>query len=164
MAFYDTSKQITKFTISGVIAVLFDFSVYYSLSNLFDVSASTDASFIFGLGWTDVFKGLGFIAGTFVTYNLNKFWTWRQKDKNNKRLRNFFFLYFISFCVNILINRYAMGALPNHDFVAEIRHAAGTDWEIIALKVDKLAAFLIATLASSILTFIGQKTWIFKVK
>lgn len=162
MAIYQTSKQLTKFTISGLIAVAFDFGVYYGLSNLFGNSLQGEVAF--GLIWNDIFKACGFLSGTVVTYNLNKFWTWRQSDKNQKRLYNFFILYAISFVLNILANKLALGQLHDNEVLLFYRQATGDMQEFFALKTDKLVAFVFATAISSIVNFVGQKIWVFNSK
>ncbi|MBI1305034.1 MAG: hypothetical protein GC181_00305 [Bacteroidetes bacterium] len=161
MALYQTSKQITKFTISGLIAVAFDFGVYYGLSNLFkDASINPETVFI-GFNWNDIFKAMGFMSGTFVTYNLNKFWTWRKSDKNHKRLMNFMVLYSISFVINVLINKWALSLLGDNEIAFVYRTFDKSVRELIVLKTDKLFAFILATAVSSIVNFVGQKIWVF---
>ena len=161
MAIYQTSKQITKFTISGIIAVFVDFAVYYSLSNMI---GNSEEAFAGGVVWNDVYKGLGFIAGTFVTYNLNKFWTWRTNDRNNSRLLNFGILYLISFVINIVINKYGLHIFGD-DEIALLFTRHGADPKVyFPFKTDKLFAFILATAVSSVVNFIGQKIWVFKSK
>lgn len=158
---YEVSKQLIKFVISGVIAVLTDFIVYYGLGALpFDIEYSI------GLGFhlNDLYKALGFLFGTTVTYNLNKFWTWRKTDTDNSRLGKFAVLYAISFIINIGVNKYALQYMPDNEFMLMIKRFDETAKQLFALKIDKLAAFLIATIASTIVNFIGQKTWVFKSK
>lgn len=161
MALYQTSKQITKFTISGLIAVAFDFSVYYGLSNLFHDAAQSADSILFTLNWNDLFKAFGFLSGTLITYNLNKFWTWRKPDRNHKRLLNFLILYSLSFIINVVINKLGLNTFHNNELVAMLRDSTGNMNEFIAIKTDKLFAFVMATAASSIFNFIGQKIWVF---
>jgi putative flippase GtrA len=86
MAIYQASKQLTKFIISGILAVGVDFVVYFILSQYMGANES---------------KALSFCSGMLVTYNLNKYWTWRQTDKNNKRLSLFALLYFIALIINV---------------------------------------------------------------
>lgn len=161
MAIYQTSKQITKFVITGLIAVFCDFAVYYSLSNVIG-NASSDA--FLGLQWNDVFKGIGFLSGTFVTYNLNKYWTWRTSDKNNKRLGNFVILYLISFVINILVNKWGLQIFHDDEISVLYRNHEGVSTSLLAFKMDKLFAFILATGVSSVVNFVGQKVWVFKDK
>ncbi len=161
MAIYQTSKQLTKFTISGLIAVGFDFAMYYGLSNIFHDAAMSTSSVLFSLNWNDVFKALGFLSGTLITYNLNKYWTWRTPDRNHKRLLNFFILYSVSFIINIAVNKSALGLFHDNELVVMFRDAGDKMSEFLAFKTDKLFAFILATAASSIVNFIGQKIWVF---
>jgi putative flippase GtrA len=147
MAIYQASKQLTKFIISGLIAVGVDFIVYYALSQFLDINLS---------------KGLSFCSGMLVTYNLNKYWTWRQTDKNNKRLLLFTALYLVAMVINITANHYAFKLLPDSTFIANLKYSTGELAELAALKIDKVLAFVIATGVSATFTFLGQKYWLFK--
>jgi putative flippase GtrA len=157
---YQATKEITKFLISGVVAVMTDFAVYYALGGLFDGSYSI----VNGVSLNDIFKAGGFIAGTTVTYNLNKFWTWRQPNKDNKRLMNFAILYFISFLVNVAVNNWGINSLPDNELMLTSYRADGSVFEWIALKTDKFFAFLFSAIASAFVSFLGQKLWVFKPK
>lgn len=159
MAIYQTSKQITKFIISGILAVFFDFAVYYALSNL--IGNGTDDAFA-SLQWNDVYKGIGFMSGTFVTYNLNKYWTWRTSDRNNKRLANFAVLYLVSFFVNILVNKWGLHVFNDDEISVLYTTYEQVSNNLIAFKTDKLFAFILATGVSSVVNFVGQKLWVFK--
>jgi len=156
---YQTTKEVTKFTISGVIAVLADFSVYYGLGVIF---TGLEGDIVGPIHGNDIFKACGFLGGTFVTYNLNKFWTWRQNDKNNSRLRNFILLYAIAFVINISVNRGSIQFLPDNEMALITQKASGDVVQWFAFKTDKLFAFLLATIASASVSFTGQKLWVFK--
>ena len=149
MPIYQTSKQITKFAISGVLAVMVDFLVYFSISQFLEINLS---------------KGIVFCSGMLVTYNLNKFWTWRQRDKNNQRLYLFIGLYMVAMFVNILVNNYAFNKIPNTETILSIRNTSKNLIEFFAVKNNKVFAFLIATILSATLTFLGQKFWLFRNK
>jgi len=145
-------KQITKFFIIGVSAVLVDLTIYYLLSNLLGLS-------------TDVAKGLGFLTGAFYTYHLNKLWTWRNKEKTDKQtLLRFALIYGISFIANILINKYALLNIPS--FVASFHIAPDglNGFDVFAVKGEKLLAFVLATGFSAFFNFLGQKFFVFKAK
>ncbi|NBV57348.1 MAG: GtrA family protein [Bacteroidetes bacterium] len=101
MAFYQASKQLSKFIISGIIAVGVDFVVYFILSQYMGANES---------------KALSFCSGMLVTYNLNKYWTWRQTDKNNKRLTLFALLYFVALIINVSANSFLLNSIPNYLF------------------------------------------------
>lgn len=144
---YQTSKQITKFIISGVSAVLVDLAVYYALSIVLE---------------TNLAKAAGFVAGTFVTYNLNKFWTWRQPDQNNKRLVKFLGLYAVTLVVNVLVNDWALTQIDDITMHASFQGASIGHLEWLVIKVDKILAFVIATAVSTVVSFLGQKLWVFR--
>jgi putative flippase GtrA len=147
MAIYQAGKQLTKFIISGLVAVGVDFIFYFALSQFLDINLS---------------KGLSFCSGMLVTYNMNKYWTWRQPDKNNKRLLLFSALYLVAMIINIAVNHYAFEFLPDSEFISSIRNNIGEVKDLITIKIDKVAAFIIATGTSASFTFIGQKFWLFK--
>ncbi len=147
MAIYQASKQLTKFIISGVFAVGVDFLAYFALSQFLDPSSSKAISFCFGM---------------VVTYNMNKFWTWKQPEKNNKRLLLFSFLYTIALLVNVSMNNIMLNLLPNYTLHIGLNTDAQELLNSLVIGLDKLLAFLIATVASVLITFIGQKYWLFK--
>ena len=149
MAIYQASKELTKFIISGLLAVLVDFIVYFLLSQFLDMNLS---------------KALSFMSGMLVTYNLNKYWTWRQPDKNNKRLLLFVALYTVAMAVNVGSNQLAFNILPNSEFICSLRNSSEDLIKLITVKIDKVLALIIATGVSATLTFLGQKFWLFKVK
>jgi len=149
MAIYQASKQLTKFIISGILAVGVDFTVYFALSQFLDPSIS---------------KAISFCSGMVVTYNMNKFWTWKQPEKNNKRLGLFTILYAVALAVNVGTNNLMLSSLPNYTFNFMLNSDTNEIIKSIVIGVDKLAAFVIATGASVTLTYIGQKYWLFKEK
>ncbi len=149
MAIYQASKQLTKFVISGVLAVTVDFTVYFALSQFLDPSLS---------------KAISFCSGMVVTYNMNKFWTWKQPEKNNRRLLLFSLLYAVALIMNVGANNLMLRNIPNYTFNFLLNSDANETVESIVIGVDKLTAFLIATITSVAITYIGQKYWLFKVK
>jgi len=147
MAIYQASKQLTKFIISGILAVGVDFTVYFALSQFMDPSIS---------------KAVSFCSGMVVTYNMNKFWTWKQPEKNNKRLLLFTLLYAIALVVNVGMNTFMLDTLPNYTFSFLLNSDTNEIIRSVVIGVDKLAAFVIATMASVAITYIGQKYWLFR--
>tara|TARA_B110000503_G_scaffold620_1_gene866 strand:+ start:2084 stop:2452 length:369 start_codon:yes stop_codon:yes gene_type:complete len=87
----------------------------------------------------DLAKTLSFILGTLVAFVINKYWTFESYEKNYKQIFQFIILYSTTLFVNVVVNRLVL------DFT-----------ELVFL------AFLIATGASAILNFVGQKWWVFK--
>lgn len=142
-------KQITKFFIIGVSAVLVDFVIYYLFSDLMGVN-------------TDVSKGLGFMVGTVYTYFLNKRWTWRYTEKSNKgMLLKFGVIYAISFIFNVAINKYGLELIDDFTINFRLIFSDQNTMDLIVLKGDKFLAFFFATLVSAVINFIGQKFFVF---
>lgn len=144
---YQATKQLTKFVLAGITAVICDLLVYYLFSAFIP---------------TDIAKAIGFLSGTVVTYNLNKYWTWRQNNKNNRRLVNFMLLYGFSLIVNVAINGYLLHQLPDFEFLLQIRKTDAQINPLLAFKGDKITAFFVATACSTVVNFLGQKYWVFK--
>ncbi len=142
-------KQITKFFIIGVSAVLVDLVIYYFLSDILSLN-------------TDFSKALGFLVGTIYTYFLNKRWTWRHTEKSNKGMVVMFGLvYAVSFVFNILINKYGLLWIP--EFKLSLSYdSAASNFDIFAIKGGKFLAFFFATLVSAVINFLGQKFLVFK--
>lgn len=142
-------KQITKFFIIGVSAVLVDLIIYYALSDFMKLG-------------TDLSKAFGFMAGSTYTYYLNKRWTWRHTEKTNKGLvSRFATIYVISFFFNIFINKLAIDNISDFLISATITNENGSLFNIFSVKGDKFAAFLCATVFSAGFNFMGQKYWVF---
>lgn len=143
-------KQITKFFIIGVSAVLVDFVVYYLLSDFAKVN-------------TDISKAFGFIIGTIYTYFLNKRWTWKYTEKSNKGMVFMFgIVYAVSFVFNLLINKYGLEYLPDYQISLTLQGSEGKINTLFAIKGDKFLAFFFATVVSAVINFIGQKFLVFK--
>lgn len=143
-------KQITKFFIIGLSAVLVDLIVYYILSDFLAIH-------------TDISKAAGFLIGSVYTYYLNKMWTWRYTERTDHGIiGRFALIYAISFVFNVLINRYSLNILPDFLVSATITREDGTQFSLLALKGGKFLAFFFATVFSAVFNFIGQKFWVFK--
>ncbi|WP_404452347.1 GtrA family protein [Virgibacillus necropolis] len=85
-------------------------------------------------------KVISFICGTFVAYLLNKFWTFEKKSYSLNEVFKFIILYTSTLGVNVSINALCL----------------------IHISSAKPIAFVIATGASTVLNFVGQKWWVFK--
>ena len=94
-------------------------------------------------------KALSFVCGVFVTYNLNKRWTWRRKDKSKSRIVKFATLYGSSLLLNVMVNTLALYVL--HEFS-----------DVLDVPFKYFFAFGAATVASALFNFTGQKFWVFK--
>jgi len=141
-------KQFGIFFIVGCSAVAIDFLVYNTVLDMICPGCVNDASFkkyFLNFNSADLAKAIGFMCGSFYTYYMNKRFTWKQTNRNNRRLARFFALYSVSFVMNILANKWA---LTWHQDLVPI------------IKV-KDAAFLFATGVSVVINFLGQKLWVF---
>jgi len=136
-------KQIIKFSLIGVLAVLTDMACYYMFLNVFPENMVNTYSN------EAIAKSLSFLCGMVVTYSLNKIWTWKQRDRSHKRLAKFAMLSGISLLLNVLTN----------STLLYIFHEYQT---IINLPYSYLLAFIGATGISALINFAGQKFWVFK--
>ena len=131
-------KELIRFIISGVCAVLTDMSFYYILSPFMSLSVA---------------KGISFVSGTVTAYLMNKYYTFEQKEKNIKEVIKFVCLYTFTLGANVAVNKLSFMFLP---FMLNLVNITD-NYQII-----KLFAFLAATGTSTILNFIGQKFWVFR--
>lgn len=141
----DLQKQLIKFTLIGIFAVLVDLIFYYTFMHTLPEKETLL------LDKNDISKTISFICGSIVTYNLNKFWTWKQKDRSNVRFAKFFSLYLISLFLNVGVNKGALIAFENIEALQSIPY-------------KYFIAFVAATGFSAIFNFAGQKVWVFRAK
>lgn len=137
----------------GVLATLVDLVVYYILLQFFP-EFQLDLNIVgehFHPDNRDASKSCSFIIGSLVTYNLNKFWTWKQKDRSNKRFVKFYTLYGASLILNVLANKLALYILTENE---------AFQW----VPKKFLVAFIFATGTSAVFNFAGQKLWVFSNK
>jgi putative flippase GtrA len=141
----DYQKQFIKFVLIGMLAVLVDLVCYYFFLQFFPEK-------VLHLFSNEVAaKSCSFVCGSVVTYNLNKFWTWKQKNKSHSRFIKFFLLYIVSLLINVLVNSTALFLLINKPFFQPTPY-------------KYLIAFVLATGVSALFNFIGQKKVIFKIE
>lgn len=136
-------KQIIKFTIIGLGAVLVDLAFYYVFLN------TLPEEFLLFKSNEAPSKSLSFVCGLFVSYNFNKFWTWKKSDRNNKRFVKFIVLYGISLVCNVAINSFLL---------IQLRQFANSPLS----EHRYFFAFIGATGISAMINFIGQKFHVFK--
>ena len=117
-------KELLRFILAWLFAVLVDLISYFSLLNYFTPNLS---------------KVFSFMAGTFVAYIINKFWTFKKKQKSYLETIKFSLLYTFTMFCNVIINKVS---LNYSQFI--------------------FLSFIIATGFSTILNFLGQKYWVFK--
>jgi len=146
----NSQKQVVKYIIIGISAVLIDLIVYYGSSFIIEsISIS---------------KALGFIAGSFYTFFLNKTWTWKDNEKTGvAQLSKFFIIYGVSLLINVVVNQFSISLIPEYEFFMQIFRPDQSVWFEFPARLDKLFAFLFATIASAFWNFFGQKYWVFKL-
>lgn len=145
----DNQKQIIKYTLIGITAVLLDLVVYYVLSYFYPL-------------WIGTAKAIGFIVGSIYTFYFNKFWTWRQKSRANvSQWSKFLLIYTASMFINIAVNHLALELIPPYDIFVKLIRPNQSEWFSFFAQLNKLVAFFFATLASAVWNFMGQKYWVF---
>lgn len=138
-------KQLIKFTLIGILAVLVDLTCYYIFLQILPENLLESLS-------TEAFaKTLSFLCGLSVTYSLNKLWTWKKKDRSKKRLIKFGILYGFSLLLNVFTNSTLLYML--HEYK-----------DLLNLPYKYFIAFIGATGTSAVFNFLGQKFWVFHHK
>lgn len=127
-----TRRQLFRFIVAGVAATLLDATVYFGL-----VHAVLD-------GGHDVAKACSFLAGTTVSFLVNKLWTFESKERSARELGAFVALYAATFGLNVGTNRLVLTLFTG-------------GW------VEPFG-WLAATGASTVANFIGQKFWVFRAQ
>lgn len=87
-------------------------------------------------------KGASFLLGTIVAYLLNKYFTWEKKTKSAVETVQFFMLYGTTLFLNVSVNSIVLKMLS---------------------EKATIIAFICATATSTVINFIGQKWWVFRV-
>lgn len=136
-------KQIIKFGLIGLLATLVDLFAYFIFLQLIPENSFDKFSN------ESICKTLSFLCGLLVTFYLNKYWTWKQKEKSKKRFGQFLFLYAMSLLINVSLNELFLYILHENSF-----------WEFLPHKY--LIAVIGATGFTAVFNFIGQKFWVFK--
>lgn len=112
------------------------------LSTLADF-ATYSITNLFVLEQTWIAKGIGFLVGTFTGYFLNKNWTFLNSGSHSKKAPQYLFLYAFSLLINVGINQLALQILPGGG-------------------LRRILAFLIATISSAVINYVGLNVFIFK--
>ena len=134
-----TKKQINRFILVGIGAVLIDFLTY----KIFLVFLT----FSFA-------KTLSFMCGACFAYVANKFFTFEKREYCKKEIRKFVTLYLATLVANVMVNKLSLVILFTFQKWLML--------EIFSEAKSVFLAFLAATSTSTILNFIGQKFWVFK--
>jgi putative flippase GtrA len=136
-------KQLVKFTLIGLLAVSVDLLCYFILLNILPEKLFQ------AVGNEALSKSISFMCGMTVTYFLNKYWTWKKKDRSHKRMVKFVVLYGIALLINVGTNSALLYIL--HQYRG-----------FINLPFKYLIAFVGASGLSASFSFMGQKFWVFK--
>ncbi len=137
-------KQLIKFIVIGVLAVMVDLACYYILLNLLPEK-------VFSFIGNEVFaKTISFLCGLSVTYFFNKKWTWKQSGSSKRRFAKFVTLYGFSLVLNVGMNSAFLYILKSNAVFSD-------------LPYKYFIAFIGATGISASMNFLGQKFWVFLV-
>lgn len=157
-------RELTIFLVVGSLTVLVDFLTYRGLiwAQLLGV---------------DVAKAIGFLTGTVFAYFANRYWTFGQKPHAAGSAWRFIVVYSLTLAVNVLVNSFLITWLPvnlsaffdkltvvnNFITTLALTTEVNTILSIITSKEAGIQlAFLIATITSATLNFIGMKHFVFK--
>jgi putative flippase GtrA len=136
-------KQLVKFTLIGLLAVSVDLLCYFILLN------TLPEKLFQAVGNEALSKSISFMCGMTVTYFLNKFWTWKKKDRSQKRMVKFVVLYGMALLINVGTNSALLYILHQYR-------------NFVDLPFKYLIAFVGASGLSASFSFMGQKFWVFK--
>jgi putative flippase GtrA len=158
-------RELAIFLVVGTLTVMIDFLTYRGLvwAQLLGVDSA---------------KGLGFLTGTVFAYFANRFWTFGHKAHAVGSAWRFIILYSLTLAANVLVNSLLISCLPIQlpvlvDMLKEATQLIMIDQPIYVPVNDMLnkllnkeitiqIAFLIATITSAALNFIGMKLFVFK--
>ncbi len=117
-------KELFRYLVSGICAVSTDLIVYAFLMRIISYTPA---------------KAFSFIAGIFISYILNKFWTFQKHKKSLKEGILFITLYLSTLFINVTVNKIVLISFSNYIPFA----------------------FLCASVTSTLLNFIGMKYIVF---
>jgi len=158
-------RELAIFLVVGTLTVVIDFLTYR------------------GLIWAQLLgvdnaKGIGFLTGTVFAYFANRFWTFGHKVHAVGSVWRFIVVYSLTLAANVLVNSFLITWLPNHvpalldkliavnTFISAYKPIYN-QMNIILSKITIQEAgiqiaFLVATVTSANLNFIGMKFFVFK--
>jgi putative flippase GtrA len=99
------SSEISRFIITGLLAVSTDLLSYFMLVEQLPINTA---------------KGTSFILGSLVAFFLNKIWTFKNQDNITPRVIQFSILYTSTLCANIYINEITLTYILDHQLFAFI--------------------------------------------
>lgn len=85
-------------------------------------------------------KGISFVCAAIVGYLINKYWTFKHDQKSYAEVVRYTLINFLALGINVLTNQSILSAM------------SGSVW----------LALLIATVLTSLFTFVCFKWWVFK--
>ena len=124
-------RELKIFIIVGLLTVAIDFLIYRGSLRL-------------GIDSISLAKTTGFIGVTIFSYFANRFWTFANPKTQSGSLLRFILVYLIGLLANVLVNKLALDA-------GEDAH----------LPLALYLAFILATVISAALNFIGMKYFVF---
>jgi putative flippase GtrA len=157
--------ELAIFLVVGTLTVMIDFVTYRGLvwAQLLGVDSA---------------KGLGFLTGTVFAYFANRFWTFGHKAHAVGSAWRFIFLYSLTLVANVQVNSLLITCLPIQlPVLLDMLKAAiqlimidqpiyeevnGMLNKLLHKKITIQIAFLVATVTSAALNFIGMKLFVFK--
>ncbi|MBF0484380.1 MAG: GtrA family protein [Candidatus Omnitrophica bacterium] len=89
-----------------------------------------------------VSKGVSFICASIVGYLINKYWTFKYNHPSVAEVSRYFLVNFLALGVNVLTNHIVLNLRPGAVFIA----------------------LVIATVITSIFSFVSFKFWVFRNK
>ena len=131
--------QVVRFVVTGGLSAIVDFGLYVLLLHL----GLRDAV-ILGIPGVNVAKTISFIAGTTTAYLINRRWTF-QASASRARFIAVIVLYAMTYGVQIGIN---------YLFYLKFQ---GQPWGVPV-------AFVIAQGTATVINFIVQRAWIFRLR
>lgn len=96
--FAETSRQLRRFLVVGVLCVLVDLGAYYMLSVRLGINA-------------DRAKAISYLVGVVIGFALNKWWTFESARRSWTEPASYLLLYLVTLIVNVSCNRLALEML-----------------------------------------------------
>jgi putative flippase GtrA len=92
-----TRQQLSRFLVTGLLAVGTDFCSYWLMIDSVPV---------------DLAKGISFICGSVVAFVMNKLWTFEHNSTVSSSILNFSILYGLTFLANVSVNHITLIFFP----------------------------------------------------
>ena len=122
------NKELLKYIFVGLSTVLIDFLIYKFLIKFIVIYLA---------------KTISFLSGTFFSYQLNRTWTFKSREKTLSQFIKYLIIHITSLVLNVFINSLLLNTFSKNYFLS---------YEV---------SFLIATLTSATYNFLFIKIFIF---